>query len=47
MPTTPIADESAGGAMLYSSGTTGRPKGVKRAGVAGANSRSTRPTTWA
>ncbi|MBV8681378.1 MAG: acyl-CoA synthetase [Caulobacteraceae bacterium] len=35
MPTTPIADESAGGAMLYSSGTTGRPKGVKRAGVTG------------
>ena len=33
MPTTPIADESAGSAMLYSSGTTGRPKGVKRAGV--------------
>ena len=32
-PTTPIADESAGSAMLYSSGTTGRPKGVKRAGV--------------
>ncbi len=32
-PTTPIADESAGGAMLYSSGTTGRPKGVKRAGA--------------
>ncbi|MDE2487625.1 MAG: acyl-CoA synthetase [Alphaproteobacteria bacterium] len=32
-PTTPIADESAGGAMLYSSGTTGRPKGVKRAHV--------------
>ncbi|MET0273046.1 MAG: acyl-CoA synthetase [Phenylobacterium sp.] len=32
-PTTPIADESAGRAMLYSSGTTGRPKGVKRAGV--------------
>ena len=30
-PTTPIADEQAGGAMLYSSGTTGRPKGVKRA----------------
>src|SRR3569623_3610559 len=26
MPTTPIADESAGRAMLYSSGTTGRPK---------------------
>ncbi len=31
-PLTPIADERAGGAMLYSSGTTGRPKGVKRAG---------------
>ncbi len=31
LPTTPIVDESAGGAMLYSSGTTGRPKGVKRA----------------
>ncbi|MGA0601609.1 acyl-CoA synthetase [Caulobacter sp. KR2-114] len=30
-PTTPIADESGGAAMLYSSGTTGRPKGVKRA----------------
>ncbi|HEY2480681.1 MAG TPA: acyl-CoA synthetase [Caulobacteraceae bacterium] len=34
MPQTPIADQSAGSAMLYSSGTTGRPKGVKRAGVA-------------
>ena len=32
-PTTPIADESAGSAMLYSSGTTGRPKGVRRAGA--------------
>jgi long-chain acyl-CoA synthetase len=32
-PTTPIADEMAGGAMLYSSGTTGKPKGVKRAFV--------------
>ena len=29
-PATPIADEAAGGAMLYSSGTTGRPKGVRR-----------------
>src|SRR5665213_3717998 len=35
MPTTPIADESAGSAMLYSSGTTGRPKGVKRGGPEG------------
>ena len=29
MPPTPIADEQAGTDMLYSSGTTGRPKGVK------------------
>src|SRR5213078_4446166 len=29
-PTTPIADEQLGAAMFYSSGTTGRPKGVKR-----------------
>ncbi len=28
LPTHPIADESAGKAMLYSSGTTGRPKGI-------------------
>ena len=28
-PTTPIADESEGTDMLYSSGTTGRPKGVR------------------
>ncbi|MCE7795404.1 acyl-CoA synthetase [Sphingobium sufflavum] len=28
-PDTPIADESPGTDMLYSSGTTGRPKGVK------------------
>jgi long-chain acyl-CoA synthetase len=30
LPATPIADQSAGSDMLYSSGTTGRPKGVKR-----------------
>ena len=29
LPTTPIADETAGTDMLYSSGTTGRPKGFK------------------
>ncbi len=29
-PTTPIDDESPGTSMLYSSGTTGRPKGIKR-----------------
>ncbi|MGH8178216.1 MAG: acyl-CoA synthetase [Steroidobacter sp.] len=29
MPMTPIADQSTGADMLYSSGTTGRPKGVK------------------
>ena len=28
-PDTPIADEAAGADMLYSSGTTGRPKGVR------------------
>jgi long-chain acyl-CoA synthetase len=30
LPTTPIADEAVGTAMLYSSGTTGRPKGILR-----------------
>jgi len=30
MPATPIADEAVGTAMLYSSGTTGRPKGILR-----------------
>ncbi|HZK99110.1 MAG TPA: acyl-CoA synthetase, partial [Caulobacteraceae bacterium] len=35
LPATPIGDEAAGSAMLYSSGTTGRPKGVERAGALG------------
>jgi len=30
MPTTRIADESYGQSLLYSSGTTGRPKGIKK-----------------
>jgi acyl-CoA synthetase (AMP-forming)/AMP-acid ligase II len=29
-PPTPIADETAGATMFYSSGTTGRPKGVRQ-----------------
>ena len=35
-PATPIADETAGTDMLYSSGTTGRPKGVKHPLTGGA-----------
>lgn len=31
MPTTPIADQRPGCDMLYSSGTTGRPKGIRMA----------------
>jgi len=30
MPATPVTDESFGDDMLYTSGTTGRPKGVRR-----------------
>ena len=32
-PDTPIADDAEGADMLYSSGTTGHPKGVRTAGV--------------
>lgn len=34
-PAGPIPDESAGGRMAYSSGTTGRPKGIRPAPVEG------------
>src|SRR6266850_237087 len=30
LPKTPVSDEAVGTAMLYSSGTTGRPKGILR-----------------
>jgi len=34
-PDTPIADEEIGGRMVYSSGTTGKPKGLKFASATG------------
>jgi len=34
-PATPIADEEIGGRMVYSSGTTGQPKGLKFASASG------------
>jgi long-chain acyl-CoA synthetase len=36
-PITPIPDESAGAPMHYSSGTTGRPKGIGGAIAAAVN----------
>jgi long-chain acyl-CoA synthetase len=36
LPATPVADQQAGAAMIYSSGTTGRPKGIKRSIAGGA-----------
>jgi long-chain acyl-CoA synthetase len=41
-PDSPIEDESLGSAMLYSSGTTGRPKGILRPLDEGAPGRSIR-----
>lgn len=35
-PTTPITDEEIGGRMVYSSGTTGRPKGIRFTSATGA-----------
>src|SRR5690606_33671777 len=35
MPPEPVADEQAGYDMLYSSGTTGRPKGIKPSPICG------------
>jgi len=46
-PATPVPDETPGGAMLYSSGTTGRPKGVKRALVGGSLLEAEALTAWA
>jgi len=46
-PATPVEGETPGGAMLYSSGTTGRPKGVKRALAGGSLLDSDALTAWA
>ena len=47
MPTTPIADQIAGRPMLYSSGTTGRPKGVKRIAAAAVDNAIDQPNPLA
>ncbi|MCW2784724.1 MAG: acyl-CoA synthetase [Marmoricola sp.] len=44
MPTVPIADESAGDLLQYSSGTTGQPKGIKRPLRDGPDSADNDPT---
>ncbi|WP_337188019.1 acyl-CoA synthetase [Phenylobacterium sp.] len=46
-PATPVPDETPGAAMLYSSGTTGRPKGVKRALSGGSLIEGEALTAWA
>ena len=46
-PAEPVPDETPGAAMLYSSGTTGRPKGVKRALSGGALIEGEALTAWA
>ena len=47
MARTPVADEVAGAEMVYSSGTTGRPKGIRPALPAGAIDAPTRMTALA
>ncbi|WP_430425650.1 acyl-CoA synthetase [Phenylobacterium sp.] len=46
-PAAPVPDETPGAAMLYSSGTTGRPKGVKRALAGGSLLEGEAVTAWA